>query len=215
MYGNLKINEVFFSIQGESTHAGRPCVFVRLSGCNLRCSWCDTEYAFSEGTTREFKSLLKEIRSYECRLVEITGGEPLLQKEVLPFMNLLADEGFEVLLETGGHMNISQVDSRVQRIMDIKCPSSNESKNNSWSNIDLLNKNDQIKFVIADRKDYNWAKNVLGQYNFSNICAVLFSPVFGRIDNQQLAEWILADRLDVRYQLQIHKYIWTPETKGV
>jgi len=211
----LKINEVFFSIQGESTHAGRPCVFVRLSACNLRCSWCDTAYAFHEGEERSFESLLQEIKTYDCNLIEITGGEPLLQKEVLPFMTLLADVGFEVLLETGGHMDISAVDIRVQRIMDVKCPSSNESEKSLWSNIEFLKERDQVKFVIANREDYQWAKNIITTRKLTKKCPVLFSPVFGSIDNQNLAEWILEDHLDVRYQLQLHKYIWKPETRGV
>jgi len=215
MSETLKINELFFSVQGESTHAGRPCVFVRLSHCNLRCSWCDTEYAFYEGADRSFKSLLEEIKSYHCNLVEITGGEPLLQKEVLLFMKVLCDEGYEVLLETGGHMDISSVDNRVQRIMDIKCPSSNESEKNLWSNIDLVNESDQIKFVIANREDYCWAKNIITTKKLTRKCPVLLSPVFGVLDNQELAEWILKDTLDVRYQLPLHKYIWPPETKGV
>lgn len=215
MSKSLKINEVFFSIQGESTHAGRPCVFVRLSACNLRCNWCDTEYAFYSGIDRSFKSLLEEIESFNCGLVEITGGEPLLQKEVLPFMTLLSDKGYEVLLETGGHMDISGVDNRVQRIMDIKCPGSGESDKNLWSNIPHLTPKDQLKFVLSNRDDYDWAKDILLRHDLIAICPVLFSPVFGSLDNQQLAEWILEDRLDVRYQLQLHKYIWHPQTKGV
>lgn len=215
MSKTLKINELFFSIQGESTHAGRPCVFVRLSGCNLRCSWCDTEYAFYEGTERSFESLLEEIKSYNCNLVETTGGEPLLQKEVLPFMKVLCDTGYEVLLETSGQMDISPVDSRVQRIIDIKCPSSNESKKNLWSNTNVLTESDQVKFVIANREDYHWAKNIITTYNLTEKCPVLLAPVFGVLNNQELAEWILKDRLSVRYQLQLHKYIWPPETKGV
>lgn len=211
----LKINEVFFSIQGESTHAGRSCVFVRLSACNLRCSWCDTEYAFYEGKEQTFDALLEQIKCYQCNLIEITGGEPLLQKEVLQFMALLADAGYEVLLETGGHMDISQVDNRVQRIMDIKCPGSGESEKNLWSNIEFLTAKDQLKFVISSMEDYNWAKEIIGQHNLSSICPILFSPVFGQLDNQKLAEWILEDHLDVRYQLQLHKYIWHPQTKGV
>ncbi len=215
MNNTLNINEVFFSIQGESTHAGRTCVFVRLTGCNLRCKWCDTAYAFTEGSRHSFQSLLEEIQSFNCNLIEITGGEPLLQKEVLPFMKVLCDDGYEVLLETGGHMDIGPVDARVQRIMDIKCPSSGESDKNRFANLDLLTKRDQVKFVICSREDYDWAKQIIEKYRISEKCPLLLSPVTGSIENQQLAEWILNDNLNVRFQLQLHKYIWPPDTRGV
>lgn len=215
MSDTLKINELFFSIQGESTHAGRPCVFVRLSGCNLRCSWCDTAYAFHDGTKRSFKELREEIESYQCDLVEITGGEPLLQKNVLPFMTQLCDAGYEVLLETGGQMDIRPVDGRVQRVMDIKCPSSGESAKNHWANIDVLTVRDQVKFVIGGREDYDWAKGVIKKYKMGGKFPLLMSPVSGLTVNRELAEWILADKLDVRFQLQLHKYIWPTETRGV
>lgn len=211
----LKINEIFYSIQGESTFTGLPCVFVRLTYCNLRCSYCDTEYAFYEGSQRTFSEILKEIRNYDCNLVEITGGEPLIQDNILPFMNRLCDDGFEVLIETAGHLDISRIDPRVKRIMDIKCPSSGESDKNRWENIQNLTKNDQVKFVIGDRNDYDWARKIISEFHLSNLCTVLMSPVFGEIKLKDMAEWILADRLDVRLQLQIHKFIWSPDKRGV
>jgi len=211
----LRINEVFFSIQGESSYAGLPCVFVRLTYCNLRCSYCDTEYAFYEGDWRHFDDIIQEIKQYNCKLVEVTGGEPLLQENVLPFMTLLCDEGFDVLIETGGHMNIENVDKRVKRIMDIKCPSSNESHKMLWANVDSLNDKDQVKFVIGDGNDYQFAVSTVKKYNLSDKCTVLFSPVFDEINAQELAEWILKDNLPVRMQLQMHKFIWQPQTRGV
>ena len=211
----LRINEIFFSIQGESSHAGRPCVFVRLTWCNLRCSYCDTEYAFFEGDFRRFDQIIKEIETYNCRLVEITGGEPLLQENVIPFMTMLCDQGYEVLIETGGHMDISLIDPRVARIMDIKCLGSGESEKVLWENIGHLRPTDEVKFVIGDRADYEWARRVIDEYQLNQKCTVLFSPVFGRMDNITLAEWILDDRLNVRFQLQMHKYIWHPAQRGV
>lgn len=211
----LNINEIFFSIQGESSFAGLPCVFVRLTYCNLRCNYCDTEYAFYEGDWRSIDDIIEEIKKYNCRLVEVTGGEPLLQENVLPFMSRLCDEKYTVLLETGGHMDIAQVDKRVKRIMDIKCPSSNESHKTFWPNIEKLNSNDQVKFVIGDFEDYQFAKEIINKYNLNEICTILLSPVFGEINAQQLAEWILEDNLPVRMQLQMHKFIWEPETRGV
>ena len=215
MADKLIINEVFFSLQGESTHAGRRCVFVRLSGCNLRCTWCDTAYAFQEGRERTFDSLLEEIESYRCDLIEITGGEPLLQKNVQRFMEKLSDAGYEVLLETGGQINIGMVDNRVQRIMDVKCPSSGESERNHWDNMSLLTDRDQVKFVIGNREDYDWAKQVISRYKLEEKCPLLMSPVFAMMSGRKLAEWILEDNLKVRFQLQLHKYIWSPDAKGV
>ena len=212
---SLRINEIFFSIQGESTYAGLPCVFVRLTYCNLRCSFCDTEYAFFEGEYKSFEEILSEIKKYNCSLVEITGGEPLVQKNVLAFMTLLCDEGYDVLVETGGHMDISGIDARVKRIMDIKCPGSGESGKNYWSNLESIKESDQIKFVISDRDDYDWAKGIIEKYDLNKKCPVLLSPNFDKINNKMLAEWILADRLDVRFQLQMHKYIWAPDQRGV
>jgi 7-carboxy-7-deazaguanine synthase len=212
---SLWINEIFYSIQGESTYAGIPCVFVRLTYCNLRCSYCDTEYAFYEGEDRSFKDIMTEIKKYNCSLVEITGGEPLVQKNVLPFMTMLCDNGYEVLIETGGHMDICAIDDRVRRIMDIKCPGSGESDKNYWENLNYIRQSDQIKFVISDRTDYNWAKDIIKKNVLLNKCPVLMSPNFSKLANKTLADWILADRLDVRLQLQLHKYIWSPDQRGI
>ncbi len=213
--GQLRVNEIFYSIQGESQQAGLPCLFVRLTYCNLRCHWCDSPYSFHEGQWMSFDAIMKELAAYNCTLVEITGGEPLLQKEVLPFMEQLCDAGYDVLIETGGHMDIGVIDPRVRRIMDVKCPGSGEADKVRWENMALLRPADEVKFVIADEKDYRWAREVLEKYNLPERCAVLFSPVFGRMDNRQLVEWILRDHLAVRFQLQMHKYVWAPETRGV
>lgn len=211
----LRINEIFFSIQGESSYAGRPCVFVRLTYCNLRCSFCDTEYAFFEGDYKSFDEILSEIKKYNCNLIEITGGEPLIQKNVFTFITLLCDKGYEVLIETGGHMDISGIDQRVRRIMDIKCPGSGESEKNYWQNLDFLKDTDQVKFVINDRTDYDWAKDIIETNRINEKCPLLMSPNYNKLDNRTLAEWILADKLNVRFQIQIHKYIWPPDQRGV
>jgi len=211
----LRVNEIFYSIQGESTFAGMPCIFVRLTACNLRCTYCDTTYAFYEGRDWIFAELWDEISRYDCRLVEVTGGEPLLQKNVLPFMKELADRGYQVLLETGGHMDIQDVDPRVIRIMDIKCPSSNESGRVRWENISCLTEQDQIKFVIGDRQDYDFAKEVILKHGLHDRCTLLMSPVFGKIRYDDLAGWILEDHLNIRFQLQLHKFIWEPDKRGV
>jgi len=213
--GKLRINEIFFSIQGESTYAGLPCVFVRLTYCNLRCSYCDTEYSFHEGDWRDIDAIIQEVKSYGCNLVEITGGEPLLQDNVHDLMKRLCDDGFEVMLETGGHMDIGIVDQRVKRIMDIKCPSSGEHGKIYWQNIDHINTNDQIKFVIGTQEDYKFASKTIKKYNLENKCILLMSPVFGKIDFEKFAGWILRDRQKVRMQLQMHKYIWQPDKRGV
>jgi 7-carboxy-7-deazaguanine synthase len=212
----LTINEIFHSIQGESTHTGRPCVFVRLTACDLRCSWCDTAYAFHEGRKMDIDEVLDRVRAYRCPTVEITGGEPLLQPDVYPLMQRLLDDGHEVLLETGGHRSIADVPAGVARIIDVKCPASGESAKNHWPNLDELTDRDEVKFVIQDRTDYDFAADVVARYSLPDRCrAVLFSPVHGVMDPKQLAEWILADRLRVRLQLQAHKYIWSPDTRGV
>jgi 7-carboxy-7-deazaguanine synthase len=210
----LKVNEIFFSIQGESTHIGRPCVFVRLTYCNLRCIYCDTTYAFYEGKDETLTEIISEISKYECRLIEITGGEPLIQKNVLPLMRDLCDLDYEVLLETAGHMDISRVDKRVKIIMDIKCPSSGESGKVLWSNIPHLKDKDEVKFVLGSEQDLEWAGNVIKTYGLIEICPVIFSPVFRTMNNRTLAEWILASRLPVRMQIQLHKHIWDPEARG-
>jgi len=212
----LTINEIFHSIQGESTYAGRPCVFVRLTACDLRCSWCDTPYAFHEGQKMPLEAVLDEVERYGCDVVEVTGGEPLLQQEVYPLMQALLDRGKTVLIETGGHRSIAGVPAGVIRIMDVKCPGSGESDKNDWGNLAHLTKRDELKFVIADRVDYEFAKEIVGRENLAaRVNAVLFSPVHGHLDPRQLSEWVIADRLDVRVQLQMHKYIWSPETRGV
>lgn len=212
----LVVNEIFHSIQGESSWAGLPCVFVRLTYCDLRCVWCDTQYAFYEGMEMTIDEIVEKVKSYNCKLVEITGGEPLLQENSLKLMKRLCDENFTVLLETGGHRDISKVDQRVHIIMDIKCPGSKMSHKNRWENINYLSKKDEVKFVIKDRTDYEWAKEVVEKFNLTEkVGTVLFSPVFGEIEPVVLAGWILEDKIPVRFQLQIHKYIWSPETRGV
>ena len=211
----LVVNEIFFSIQGESHFAGRPCVFVRLTGCNLRCRWCDTGYAFHEGERRTLDEIWKQVESYGCDVVEITGGEPLLQPGVHPLMTRACDAGKTVLLETSGSVSIAEVDERVARIVDLKCPGSGESDRNCWDNVALLGADDEVKFVVADRADYEWARGTIAEYDLSKRCHVSVSPVFGEVSPRELAEWILADGLDVRLQLQLHKFIWDPGARGV
>jgi 7-carboxy-7-deazaguanine synthase len=212
----LTINEIYHSIQGESTWVGRPCVFVRLTFCDLRCNYCDTEFAFYEGKKQTPQDIVDTVSAFRCPLVEITGGEPLLQKNVLPLMSILCDTGYTVLLETSGAHDISKVDSRVHRIMDLKTPGSGEVDKNLLSNLDLLTLRDEVKFVMGSREDYEWSRDKVQQYDlFSRCHAVLFSPIFGRIDPRQIVEWILADKLDVRFQLQMHKFIWNPTQRGV
>lgn len=212
----LTINEIFHSIQGESTHAGRPCVFVRLTACDLRCRWCDTPYAFHEGRKMTVDEVVADVDARGCPVVEVTGGEPLLQPDVYPLMQRLLDSGKTVLIETGGHRSIAQVPPGVIRIVDVKCPGSGESEKNDWSNLAHLTATDEVKFVIADRTDYEFAREVMRRDNLDQkVAAVLFSPVHGELDAKQLAEWVIADRLPVRVQLQVHKYIWSPDTRGV
>ena len=212
----LTVNEIFHSIQGESTYAGRRCVFVRLTACDLRCSWCDTPYAFHEGRKMSLDDILAEVERHDCDMVELTGGEPLLQKEVYPLMQHLLDRGRTVLLETGGHVSLEQVPAAVHTIMDVKCPGSGEAHTTHWENLDRLDANDEVKFVIKDRTDYEYACDVLRRHALKDkVAAVLFSPVHGVLEAKTLSEWVLADRLPVRVQLQVHKYIWSPETRGV
>jgi len=212
----LTINEIYFSVQGESTWAGLPCVFVRLTFCDLRCTYCDTEYAFYEGKKWSLGEIVDHVLAYDCPLVEITGGEPLLQRNVLPLMTMLADADRTVLLETSGAHDISAVDPRVHRIMDLKTPGSGEVERKLFSNIDYLTSRDEVKFVIGSREDYEWSRAQLREHRLvDRCCAVLFSPIFGRIDPREIVEWILADRLPVRFQLQMHKFIWTPTQRGV
>ncbi len=211
----LRINEIFFSIQGESSRMGLPCVFVRLTECDLRCTYCDTEYAFYEGTDRTLESIIDEVKSYHCNLVEITGGEPLLQAPVYELMTRLCDLGYEVMLETSGHILVDKVDPRVKKIIDMKSPTSGMLKKNDYRNLEIASPNDEIKFVLGSRLDYDWAKKVIEEYQLTEKLTVLMSVVFGDLAPQELAEWILADRLKVRFQLQMHKFIWSPETRGV
>jgi len=211
----LKINEIFYSIQGESTQAGRPCVFVRLSHCNLRCSYCDTTYAFFNGRDMTIVAILQQVKSFDCPLVEITGGEPLLQKNVHHLLKLLCDQHYEVLLETAGHMDIQQVDQRVRIIMDLKCPGSGENAKILWPNLDHLKPQDEIKFVISDRSDFDWAIQTVRDKDLATRCSLLISPVFGRVDLTQLSAWILQAKLPLRLQLQLHKFIWGADKTGV
>ncbi len=212
----LTVNEIFHSVQGESSYAGLPCVFVRLTACNLRCAWCDTSYAFFEGQKREVADVVADVASYHCRLVEVTGGEPLLQADVHPLMQRLLEAGHEVLLETGGHMSLERVPPGVVRIMDVKCPGSGESEKMNWDNLSRLGPCDEVKFVIADRRDYDYAALVVTRHDLASRAAnVLFSPVHGVMAPSDLAAWILADRLPVRLQLQVHKLIWGPARRGV
>jgi 7-carboxy-7-deazaguanine synthase len=214
--GNLKINEIYLSVQGESTWVGLPCVFVRLTGCDSRCSYCDTEYAFYEGARKSLHEVFAEVQAFECPLIEITGGEPLLQKNVLPLMTALCNEDRTVLIETSGAHDISRIDPRVHRIMDLKTPSSGELARNLYSNIAFLNQRDEVKFVIGSRGDYEWSREQIERHELAErVKAVLLSPVFGRIEPRQIVEWMLEDRLPARFQLQIHKFIWEPRARGV
>lgn len=213
----LKVNEIFYSIQGESTFAGWPCIFIRLTGCNLRCRYCDTKYAYEQGHDITLDSILARVKGFACNLIEVTGGEPLIQNETPDLISALIENGYTVLLETNGSKDISTVDKRCIRIIDIKCPSSGMDKNNYWKNLDYLNSHDQLKFVIALREDYLYAKKVLdnpaikGRENLK----VNFSPVFNEMDLKKLASWILEDHLPVRLHIQLHKYIWGENTRGV
>jgi 7-carboxy-7-deazaguanine synthase len=212
----LTVNEIFYSIQGESTEAGRPCVFVRLTACDLRCSWCDTPYAFHEGGKRSVDEVVEAVERYGCPLVEITGGEPLLQEDVYELMERLLTRGRTVLLETGGHRPIARVPPAVRKIVDVKCPASGEAAKNDWSNLDRLASGDEVKFVVQDRADYEFARAVIERHRLAGrVRAVLMSPVHGVLDPKTLSEWMLADRLPARLQLQLHKFIWPPDARGV
>ncbi|MCI0526438.1 MAG: radical SAM protein [Nitrospira sp.] len=211
----MRINEIFYSIQGESTRAGHPCIFVRLTGCNLRCIWCDTAYAFYEGEEMTVDEVLDRVKDYPCRLVEVTGGEPLLQQDVHPLITRLLDRGYQVLIETAGSLDIREVDSRANIIMDIKCPASEMMDRMRWENIESLTPKDEVKFVIKDYHDFEWACQITQQYGLISRCPVLFSPVFGELEPRRLAQWILEDGLKVHLQIQLHKYIWDPQMRGV
>jgi 7-carboxy-7-deazaguanine synthase len=211
----MRVTEIFHSIQGESTFAGRPCVFVRLTGCPLRCSWCDTEYAFYGGSEQPIDAIIDTVRAYDCPLVEVTGGEPLAQPECSTLLSRLCEEHFTVLLETSGAIDTASVDPRVRVILDVKCPGSGMLDRMHWPNVERLRTQDEAKFVIKDRIDYEWARDTMARFEIDRRCTVLFSPVFGALDLRQLAEWVLADRLPVRYQMQLHKLIWSPDMRGV
>ena len=204
----LRIHEIFYSLQGESTRVGRPCVLVRLTGCQMRCVWCDSEHSFYQGDWRTLDEVMAEVESHGCLLVEVTGGEPLLQPGALPLMERLCAAGYEVLLETGGGVTIEGVDPRVRRIVDIKCPGSGESENNHWPNLDRLRETDEIKFVVADRRDYEWARDLVRDRRLAERCPIHLSPVSGQLAAEELARWILDDRFPGRLQLQLHKILW-------
>jgi 7-carboxy-7-deazaguanine synthase len=212
----LTLNEIFYSVQGESTYAGRPCVFVRLTACDLRCSWCDTPYAFHEGRKQALEDVLARVETYNCPLVEITGGEPLLQEDVYPLMQALLDRGKTVLLETGGHRPTERVPTDVVTILDVKCPGSGEAGRMHWPNLERLRPHDEVKFVLRHRDDYEYARAVIARYDLAaRAAAIHLSPVHGVLNPRTLSEWVLADTLPVRVQLQLHKYIWEPDTRGV
>jgi len=211
----LTVNEIFFSIQGEGTRAGRPSAFVRLTGCPLRCVWCDTAYAFHEGTKRSEADVLAALTAMPCRLVTLTGGEPLSQPAAFPFVARLADAGWEVVVETSGHVLLEGLDPRAGAIMDVKTPGSGEAHRMEWRNLDLLKPNDEVKFVIAHRADYEWSRDVVSERRILDRCPVLFSPVHGSVDPGVLGRWILDDGLNVRLQVQLHKYLWPGVERGV
>jgi len=211
----MRITEIFYSIQGESSFIGLPCVFIRTTGCNLRCVWCDTAYSFYGGEEISLNDILKKVASYNCKLVEITGGEPMLQKEIYELCERLLAANYTVLMETGGSLDLSKLDRRVIKVVDIKCPGSGEAERNFWPNLEILQPHDQIKFVIKDRADYEWTLGIIRQHRLDRRFHLLFSPVFGEMDLRALAEWMLADRVKARLQIQLHKFIWSPETRGV
>ena len=213
----LRVTEIFRSIQGESTHAGRPCTFVRLTGCPMRCVWCDSEYTFTGGEHVSIDAVMDQVHAFGVNLVEVTGGEPLAQKEAFNLIERLGNEGFEVLIETGGYVSTAELDPRAKVILDIKCPASGEEPRNDWSNLERLRADrDEVKFVIADEGDWHYAKKVIEEYDLQNrTLAILISPAWDQIDLQQLAEWVAGSGLKLRMQLQLHKYIWGPDVKGV
>jgi len=207
----LRITEIFYSLQGEARTVGIPTVFIRLTGCPLRCEYCDTAYAFKGGEWFSLMDILSEVKKYKTKYITVTGGEPLAQKKCIDLLNLLCTEGYDVSLETSGSLDISKVDSRVSRVMDLKTPASKEESKNRYENIELLKQNDQVKFVICDRNDYEWSVFKLNEYDLINQCEVLFSPSHQQLKPQQLADWILEDQLAVRFQMQLHKYLWNDE----
>ena len=212
---SLKVNEIYYSIQGESTHAGKPCIFIRLTYCNLRCTYCDTEYAFYDGKDMEIHEIIKEIAKWNCQLVEITGGEPLMQDMCIDLLQELVTKKYNIMLETSGSLSIAKVPREVIKIIDFKCPSSKMDKKNLWTIIKYIQPYDEIKFVIGNREDFDWAKGKIIEYQLDSICTILFSPTYGKINPQKIVKWILEENLPVRMQLQLHKVIWQPGQIGV
>jgi 7-carboxy-7-deazaguanine synthase len=212
---SMRITEIYKSVQGESSFAGLPCVFVRTTGCDLRCRWCDSEFTFTGGAQMSVDEIVIRVRSLECPLVELTGGEPLLQPEICDLALKLCDEGYQVLIETGGHRDVSKLDPRVVRIMDLKCPASGESDRNLWSNLGHLRQQDEVKFVLADRADYEWARDVICKHALERRVKILLSTAYGKLDPKDVVEWMLQDKIHARFQLQAHKYIWPPMARGV
>ena len=211
----LKINEIYYSIQGESSYTGLPCIFIRLTYCNLRCTYCDSEYTFHDGEDMTINEIMAKIKQYKCNLVEVTGGEPLFQKGCIELLQKLIDSKYNVLLETSGSLSIENVPKKVINIIDFKCPSSNMKKKNYWENLEFIKEKDEIKFVIGDKEDYEWVKRKINEYNLTSKCIVLMSPVYKEIESKTIINWILNDNLDVKFQIQLHKNIWENETRGV
>ena len=211
----IKINEIYLSVQGESTHTGLPCIFIRLTGCNLRCSWCDTAYAFHEGKNMSIDEILQKVENFGIHLVEITGGEPLMQDNVYTLMRRLIENGYKVMLETGGSISLERVPKDVIKIMDLKCPGSGEQDKNNLDNLKLLAPHDEVKFVILDKKDYEWSRDIIKRYKINETAHILVSPVFDKLELKEMVKWILEDQLPVRLQTQLHKIIWDKNTIGV
>lgn len=213
----LRVTEIFRSIQGESTHAGRPCTFIRLTGCPMRCTWCDSEYTFTGGDHVSIDDVMKHVRDFDCRLVEVTGGEPLAQREAFDLIRRLCDDDYEVLVETGGYVSTEDLDQRAKVILDVKCPASGEAERNHWPNLKRLRPDvDEVKFVVADRADWDFVRKVVGDYDLENLTrSILISPAWNQIDLPELANWIVESGLKARMQLQLHKYIWGPDARGV
>ena len=211
----IKINEIYLSVQGESTHTGLPCIFIRLTGCNLRCSWCDTAYAFHEGKNMSIDEILQKVENFGIHLVEITGGEPLMQDNVYTLMRRLIENGYKVMLETGGSISLERVPKDVIKIMDLKCPGSGEQEKNNLDNLKLLAPHDEVKFVILDKKDFEWSRDIIKKYKINETAQILLSPVFDKLELKEIVKWILEDRLPVRLQTQLHKIIWDKNTIGV
>ena len=213
----LRVTEIFRSIQGESTHAGRPCAFVRLTGCPMRCTWCDSEYTFTGGERVSIEDVMRQVRAFGCQLVEVTGGEPLAQKEAFELIRRLCEEGYEVLIETGGYVSTEGIDERAKIVLDVKCPASGEAERNHWPNLERLRADrDEVKFVVAERDDWEFARGVIERYDLERrALAVLVSPVWGVTDLKELADLVASSGLNVRMQLQLHKYVWGPEARGV